>query len=206
MKKLYLFILVPIILGGIYISRYEKDDIKTYKELEKIDSAIIAEVNHSDHSLVSIISSLQQAFEELIEVGITFTDDQDISQNLNQFNLALEKSNDLVNRLNNLFALDSIIQLSKIDYQTPNPLVDILSQENMRIKQLESLTKTLSQTNAQLSSMDSIFYSKRNNEVFEYIETLRHSFNQIQEEYIQYSQCVTEYMKQKSNLYSQINS
>ena len=190
----------------MFILGYKTDEMKTYTELHKIDTAITAEVTNPDYPLANTVSSLQHSFEELVEIGITFTEDQDINKNFDQLNLALNKSNQLAQKLTELFELKSITKLSEIKHQIPDNLKDIIEKENMRIKQLKNLLNTLKQVNTQLADINTVFYNKKNNEVFKYITTVRESFNQIYEDYTQYSELVNEYTKQKSNLYSQIIS
>lgn len=202
MKKSYLLILFPIFLVYFFILSYETDEVKIYKQLQDVDSAI----SIANQSLANTLSSLQQSFEDLIEIGITFTEDQDINQNFDQFHLALENSNHLAQRLTHLFELDVMTELEEIPQQASISLKEIIEHENLRIQKLKDLLNSLDQINTQLIDMDTTFYNKKNNEVFNYIKTVREYFNQIQEDYIQYSQLVTEYMNQKSNLYSQIKS
>ena len=206
MKKIYLLTLLPILLIFMFILGYKTDEMKTYTELHKIDTAITAEVTNPDYPLANTVSSLQHSFEELVEIGITFTEDQDINKSFDQLNLALNKSNQLAQKLTELFELKSITKLSEIKHQIPDNLRGIIEQENMRIKQLKNLLNTLNQVNTQLVDINSVFHNKKNNEVFKYITTVRESFNQIYEDYTQYSELVNEYTKQKSNLYSQIIS
>ncbi|MBQ8993373.1 MAG: hypothetical protein IJ085_04530 [Turicibacter sp.] len=206
MKKIYLLTLLPILLIFMFILGYKTDEMKTYTELHKIDTAITAEVTNPDYPLANTVSSLQHSFEELVEIGITFTEDQDINKNFDQLNLALNKSNQLAQKLTELFELKSITKLSEIKHQIPDNLRGIIEQENMRIKQLKNLLNTLNQVNTELADINTVFYNKKNNEVFKYITTVRESFNQIHENYTQYSELVNEYTKQKSNLYSQITS
>lgn len=206
MKKIYLLMLLPIALIFMFILGYKTDEIKTYTELHKIDTAITAEVTNPDYHLANTVSSLQQSFEELVEIGITFTADQDINKNFDQLNLALNKSNQLAQKLTQLFEIKSITKLSEVKHQIPDNLKNVIEQENMRIKQLKNLLNTLKQVNTQLADINTVFYNKKNNEVFKYITTVRESFNQIHEDYTQYSELVNEYTKQKSNLYSQITS
>lgn len=198
--------LLPIALIFMFILGYKTDEIKTYTELHKIDTAITAEVTNPDYHLANTVSSLQQSFEELVEIGITFTADQDINKNFDQLNLALNKSNQLAQKLTQLFEIKSITKLSEVKHQIPDNLKNVIEQENMRIKQLKNLLNTLKQVNTQLADINTVFYNKKNNEVFKYITTVRESFNQIHEDYTQYSELVNEYTKQKSNLYSQITS
>lgn len=206
MKKIYLLMLLPIALIFMFILGYKTDEMKTYTELHKIDTAITAEVTNPDYPLANTVSSLQQSFEELVEIGITFTADQDINKNFDQLNLALNKSNQLAQKLTQLFEIKSITKLSEVKHQIPDNLKNVIEQENMRIKQLKNLLNTLKQVNTQLADINTVFYNKKNNEVFKYITTVRESFNQIHEDYTQYSELVNEYTKQKSNLYSQITS
>lgn len=206
MKKIYLLMLLPIALIFMFILGYKTDEMKTYTELHKIDTAITAEVTNPDYHLANTVSSLQQSFEELVEIGITFTTDQDINKNFDQLNLALNKSNQLAQKLTQLFEIKSITKLSEVKHQIPDNLKNVIEQENMRIKQLKNLLTTLKQVNTQLADINTVFYNKKNNEVFKYITTVRESFNQIHEDYTQYSELVNEYTKQKSNLYSQITS
>lgn len=206
MKKIYLLTLLPIALIFMFILGYKTDEMKTYTELHKIDTAITAEVTNPDYHLANTVSSLQQSFEELVEIGITFTADQDINKNFDQLNLALNKSNQLAQKLTQLFEIKSITKLSEVKHQIPDNLKNVIEQENMRIKQLKNLLNTLKQVNTQLADINTVFYNKKNNEVFKYITTVRESFNQIHEDYTQYSELVNEYTKQKSNLYSQITS
>ena len=206
MKKIYLLMLLPIALIFMFILGYKTDEMKTYTELHKIDTAITAEVTNPDYHLANTVSSLQQSFEELVEIGITFTEDQDINKNFDQLNLALNKSNQLAQKLTQLFEIKSITKLSEVKHQIPDNLKNVIEQENMRIKQLKNLLNTLKQVNTQLADINTVFYNKKNNEVFKYITTVRESFNQIHEDYTQYSELVNEYTKQKSNLYSQITS
>ncbi|MBQ1786786.1 MAG: hypothetical protein II005_08690 [Turicibacter sp.] len=206
MKKIYLLMLLPITLIFMFILGYKTDEMKTYTELHKIDTAITAEVTNPDYHLANTVSSLQQSFEELVEIGITFTADQDINKNFDQLNLALNKSNQLAQKLTQLFEIKSITKLSEVKHQIPDNLKNVIEQENMRIKQLKNLLNTLKQVNTQLADINTVFYNKKNNEVFKYITTVRESFNQIHEDYTQYSELVNEYTKQKSNLYSQITS
>lgn len=206
MKKIYLLILLPIALIFMFILGYKTDEMKTYTELHKIDTAITAEVTNPDYHLANTVSSLQQSFEELVEIGITFTADQDINKNFDQLNLALNNSNQLAQKLTQLFEIKSITKLSEVKHQIPDNLKNVIEQENMRIKQLKNLLNTLKQVNTQLADINTVFYNKKNNEVFKYITTVRESFNQIHEDYTQYSELVNEYTKQKSNLYSQITS
>ena len=206
MKKIYLLMLLPIALIFMFILGYKTDEMKTYTELHKIDTAITAEVTNPDYHLANTVSSLHQSFEELVEIGITFTADQDINKNFDQLNLALNKSNQLAQKLTQLFEIKSITKLSEVKHQIPDNLKNVIEQENMRIKQLKNLLNTLKQVNTQLADINSVFYNKKNNEVFKYITTVRESFNQIHEDYTQYSELVNEYTKQKSNLYSQITS
>ncbi|MBQ1769927.1 MAG: hypothetical protein UHI85_05940 [Turicibacter sp.] len=206
MKKIYLLMLLPIALIFMFILGYKTDEMKTYTELHKIDTAITAEVTNPDYHLANTVSSLQQSFEELVEIGITFTADQDINKNFDQLNLALNKSNQLAQKLTQLFEIKSITKLSEVKHQIPDNLKNVIEQENMRIKQLKNLLNTLKQVNTQLADINTVFYNKKNNEVFKYITTVRESFNQIHEDYTQYSELVNEYTKQKSNLYSQITS
>lgn len=206
MKKIYLLMLLPIALIFMFILGYKTDEMKTYTELHKIDTAITAEVTNPDYHLANTVSSLQQSFEELVEIGITFTADQDINKNFDQLNLALNKSNQLAQKLTQLFEIKSITKLSEVKQKIPDNLKDVIEQENMRIKQLKNLLNTLKQVNTQLADINTVFYNKKNNEVFKYITTVRESFNQIHEDYTQYSELVNEYTKQKSNLYSQITS
>lgn len=198
--------LLPIALIFMFILGYKTDEMKTYTELHKIDTAITAEVTNPDYHLANTVSSLQQSFEELVEIGITFTADQDINKNFDQLNLALNKSNQLAQKLTQLFEIKSITKLSEVKHQIPDNLKNVIEQENMRIKQLKNLLNTLKQVNTQLADINTVFYNKKNNEVFKYITTVRESFNQIHEDYTQYSELVNEYTKQKSNLYSQITS
>ena len=198
--------LLPIALIFMFILGYKTDEMKTYTELHKIDTAITAEVTNPDYHLANTVSSLQQSFEELVEIGITFTADQDINKNFDQLNLALNKSNQLAQKLTQLFEIKSITKLSEVKHQIPDNLKNVIEQENMRIKQLKNLLNTLKQVNTQLADINTVFYNKKNNEVFKYITTVRESFNQIHEDYTQYSELVNEYTKQKSNLYSQIKS
>lgn len=198
--------LLPIALIFMFILGYKTDEMKTYTELHKIDTAITAEVTNPDYHLANTVSSLQQSFEELVEIGITFTTDQDINKNFDQLNLALNKSNQLAQKLTQLFEIKSITKLSEVKHQIPDNLKNVIEQENMRIKQLKNLLNTLKQVNTQLADINTVFYNKKNNEVFKYITTVRESFNQIHEDYTQYSELVNEYTKQKSNLYSQITS
>lgn len=198
--------LLPIALIFMFILGYKTDEMKTYTELHKIDTAITAEVTNPDYPLANTVSSLQQSFEELVEIGITFTADQDINKNFDQLNLALNKSNQLAQKLTQLFEIKSITKLSEVKHQIPDNLKNVIEQENMRIKQLKNLLNTLKQVNTQLADINTVFYNKKNNEVFKYITTVRESFNQIHEDYTQYSELVNEYTKQKSNLYSQITS
>lgn len=198
--------LLPIALIFMFILGYKTDEMKTYTELHKIDTAITAEVTNPDYHLANTVSSLQQSFEELVEIGITFTADQDINKNFDQLNLALNKSNQLAQKLTQLFEIKSITKLSEVKHQIPDNLKNLIEQENMRIKQLKNLLNTLKQVNTQLADINTVFYNKKNNEVFKYITTVRESFNQIHEDYTQYSELVNEYTKQKSNLYSQITS
>lgn len=198
--------LLPIALIFMFILGYKTDEMKTYTELHKIDTAITAEVTNPDYHLANTVSSLQQSFEELVEIGITFTEDQDINKNFDQLNLALNKSNQLAQKLTQLFEIKSITKLSEVKHQIPDNLKNVIEQENMRIKQLKNLLNTLKQVNTQLADINTVFYNKKNNEVFKYITTVRESFNQIHEDYTQYSELVNEYTKQKSNLYSQITS
>lgn len=198
--------LLPIALIFMFILGYKTDEMKTYTELHKIDTAITAEVTNPDYPLVNTVSSLQQSFEELVEIGITFTADQDINKNFDQLNLALNNSNQLAQKLTQLFEIKSITKLSEVKHQIPDNLKNVIEQENMRIKQLKNLLNTLKQVNTQLADINTVFYNKKNNEVFKYITTVRESFNQIHEDYTQYSELVNEYTKQKSNLYSQITS
>ncbi|MEE0881354.1 MAG: hypothetical protein UIL36_07080 [Turicibacter sp.] len=206
MKKIYLLMLLLIALIFMFILGYKTDEMKTYTELHKIDTAITAEVTNPDYHLANTVSSLQQSFEELVEIGITFTADQDINKNFDQLNLALNKSNQLAQKLTQLFEIKSITKLSEVKHQIPDNLKNVIEQENMRIKQLKNLLNTLKQVNTQLADINTVFYNKKNNEVFKYITTVRESFNQIHEDYTQYSELVNEYTKQKSNLYSQITS
>ena len=206
MKKIYLLMLLLIALIFMFILGYKTDEMKTYTELHKIDTAITAEVTNPDYPLANTVSSLQQSFEELVEIGITFTADQDINKNFDQLNLALNKSNQLAQKLTQLFEIKSITKLSEVKHQIPDNLKNVIEQENMRIKQLKNLLNTLKQVNTQLADINTVFYNKKNNEVFKYITTVRESFNQIHEDYTQYSELVNEYTKQKSNLYSQITS
>ena len=206
MKKIYLLMLLPIALIFMFILGYKTDEMKTYTELHKIDTAITAEVTNPDYHLANTVSSLQQSFEELVEIGITFTADQDINKNFDQLNLALNNSNQLAQKLTQLFEIKSITKLSEVKHQIPDNLKNVIEQENMRIKQLKNLLNTLKQVNTQLADINTVFYNKKNNEVFKYITTVRESFNQIHEDYTQYSELVNEYTKQKSNLYSQITS
>lgn len=198
--------LLLIALIFMFILGYKTDEMKTYTELHKIDTAITAEVTNPDYHLANTVSSLQQSFEELVEIGITFTTDQDINKNFDQLNLALNKSNQLAQKLTQLFEIKSITKLSEVKHQIPDNLKNVIEQENMRIKQLKNLLNTLKQVNTQLADINTVFYNKKNNEVFKYITTVRESFNQIHEDYTQYSELVNEYTKQKSNLYSQITS
>lgn len=198
--------LLPIALIFMFILGYKTDEMKTYTELHKIDTAITAEVTNPDYHLANTVSSLQQSFEELVEIGITFTADQDINKNFDQLNLALNNSNQLAQKLTQLFEIKSITKLSEVKHQIPDNLKNVIEQENMRIKQLKNLLNTLKQVNTQLADINTVFYNKKNNEVFKYITTVRESFNQIHEDYTQYSELVNEYTKQKSNLYSQITS
>lgn len=198
--------LLLIALIFMFILGYKTDEMKTYTELHKIDTAITAEVTNPDYHLANTVSSLQQSFEELVEIGITFTADQDINKNFDQLNLALNKSNQLAQKLTQLFEIKSITKLSEVKHQIPDNLKNVIEQENMRIKQLKNLLNTLKQVNTQLADINTVFYNKKNNEVFKYITTVRESFNQIHEDYTQYSELVNEYTKQKSNLYSQITS
>lgn len=206
MKKIYLLMLLPIALIFMFILGYKTDEMKTYTELHKIDTAITAEVTNPDYHLANTVSSLQQSFEELVEIGITFTADQDINKNFDRLNLALNNSNQLAQKLTQLFEIKSITKLSEVKHQIPDNLKNVIEQENMRIKQLKNLLNTLKQVNTQLADINTVFYNKKNNEVFKYITTVRESFNQIHEDYTQYSELVNEYTKQKSNLYSQITS
>lgn len=198
--------LLPIALIFMFILGYKTDEMKTYTELHKIDTAITAEVTNPDYHLANTVSSLQQSFEELVEIGITFTADQDINKNFDRLNLALNNSNQLAQKLTQLFEIKSITKLSEVKHQIPDNLKNVIEQENMRIKQLKNLLNTLKQVNTQLADINTVFYNKKNNEVFKYITTVRESFNQIHEDYTQYSELVNEYTKQKSNLYSQITS
>lgn len=198
--------LLLIALIFMFILGYKTDEMKTYTELHKIDTAITAEVTNPDYHLANTVSSLQQSFEELVEIGITFTADQDINKNFDQLNLALNNSNQLAQKLTQLFEIKSITKLSEVKHQIPDNLKNVIEQENMRIKQLKNLLNTLKEVNTQLADINTVFYNKKNNEVFKYITTVRESFNQIHEDYTQYSELVNEYTKQKSNLYSQITS
>lgn len=208
MKKVFLFIilLIPIVVAGIFFVGYEEDEMKFYKQLNETDTVISAVVNDPTQSMSSVISSLQQRFEDLVEIGITFTEDQDISENFDQFNQALEKSNQLVQQLTKLFEQESITNLEKLNEQAPDTMKEIVKQEQTRINQLKDTSTVINQINTHLATMNTVFYSNKNNEVFNYINTAREYFNQIKEEYTKYSQSVTEYMKQKSDLYSQIKS
>ncbi|MDE5977801.1 MAG: hypothetical protein K2G70_04990 [Turicibacter sp.] len=202
MKKRYLILLFPIFLIIMFILSCDSAEVKIYKQLQEID----LDIANANTSLENTISSLQQSFEELVELGITFTDDQNIDENFNQFNLALKSSNELSQRLTHLFELDSLAHLTEMNQQAPDTLKEILEQENSRIQALKSLLNSLNQLNKELTTMDTVFYNNKNNEVFSYITIVREYFNQIQADYSQYSDAVTEYMQQKSNLYSQLNS
>lgn len=206
MKKIYLLLLLPIILIGIFLLGYKTDEMKTYLGLHEIDTAITEQVANPDYPLAHTISSLQQSFEELVEIGITFTEDQDINQNFDQLNGALHHSNQLAQGLTKLFELNSIKELSQVTHEIPHHLKGVIEQENNRIKQLKTILNNLNEVNTQLGDINTVFYNKKNNEVFKYITAVRESFNQIHEDYIKYSNLVEAYTKQKSNLYTQLKS
>lgn len=131
MKKIYLLMLLPIALIFMFILGYKTDEMKTYTELHKIDTAITAEVTNPDYHLANTVSSLQQSFEELVEIGITFTADQDINKNFDQLNLALNKSNQLAQKLTQLFEIKSITKLSEVKHQIPDNLKNVIDRKSV---------------------------------------------------------------------------
>lgn len=199
-----IFLSIFLISVSIPSSIYETNEIKIYKQLNKIDSiisSIVHEPNQLDMS--HSISLLQQTFESLVETGISFNGQEDISESFNQFNLSLEISKQLEQNLTNLFVLDEILNLDQLQ-QSSDTLNEIIHQEKLRIQQLKIVVTILKQINDQLSDMHTIFYSKQNNEVFTYINAVREYFTQLQSEFVFYSQLVNKYMELKSSLYSQI--
>lgn len=207
MKKMYLFILIPICLVAIFLLSYEKTDIKIYEKLDEIDSAIDMVINEPNQPMANVLSFLQNTFEDLVEIGITFTESQDITENFEQFTLALNHSTLLEQKLTDLLKIESIKDLSELNQLSLKgtlPLKGLVEQKEVCIEQLNNILNLLTQINSQIVEMNNIFYSKRNTEVFQYISVIRESFNQTQDSYNEYSQSVTEYMKLKANIYSQI--
>ena len=210
MKKLLsIFTLLVILIIGVTAAfSYKLPEVKTYLTLNDIDQEIEQHITVNEQSINETLTSLYNKVNELMTVGETYTEETDITTQMEEFNTAYKQSQTLQTQLTTLVNSDLTTQLiipsDSISDEQKNLETQTIQLETDRINDLSILLTEIQSLNSTLEETETIFYTKKPSEAIQYFNLVNNKFLNLKQVYKQYVNKSADYFTMKENLFELI--